>query len=89
MAKRFSRIAESRGHVLEHHTGHTGTGGREMRNIVGRSDFVIVLTDVNSHRGVEDAKRAAKDAGRRLVFLHKPGTSRFERILDEIAPIAA
>ena len=89
MAKRFAQVAASKGHVLECHTGHTGTGGRDVRNVVTRCDVVIVLTDVNSHRGVETVKRAAREAGRRVVFLHKPGVSRFERLLGELAPLAA
>ena len=82
----LERIAEEAGHRLEFHTGDTGgRGASEMRAAIERADFVIVLTDVNSHGGVLLAKRICQKLGRGVFVVRRCGFSRFQQLLDAMA----
>lgn len=79
---RYAEVAHRMGHAIEFHTGHVnGNGSSALWRLAGRVDVMIVLTDVNSHRGVLTAKEAARSAGIPCVLLRTCGPSRFEEVL--------
>ncbi len=48
------------------------------------SDFVIIVTDVNSHGAVLLAKKMAQQVGRGSLVIRRCGSSRFQALLDAI-----
>jgi hypothetical protein len=50
----FEQLAAPAGHKLEIHNGDVrGNGFKALRGLVKRSRFVIILTTINSHQGVQ------------------------------------
>ena len=81
---RYQSLASDLGHTLECHTGHLeGTGPDALESLVLRSDVVLVQTDVNSHGAVWQARRLAKQHGKRLLFARRMGLSRLRALLAE------
>jgi hypothetical protein len=81
-APEYVAQAESLGHRVEVHCGHTGgRGSRALRGVIARSDLVVVLTDVNSHGAVSLARRVAREEGKQLVLLRRCGIARFRELL--------
>ena len=79
-------IATEAGHALEFHPGHIGgRGSDEIRSAIERADFVIIVTDVNSHGAVLLAKKVCRQMGRGALVLKRCGPSRFRQLLDAIA----
>ena len=79
----LEKIAERSGHQLEFHSGHVGgRGANDLRALVDRSDFLVIVTDVNSHGAVLLAKKLAQRAGRASLVIRRCGTSRFQALLD-------
>ncbi len=84
--KDLERIAERSGHTLEFHSGHVaGRGADGIRALVERSDFLIIVTDVNSHGAVLLAKKTAQAAGRASLVIRRCGTSRLQMLIDALA----
>lgn len=76
-------IAAEAGHQLEFHPGHVGgRGSNEIRSAIERADFVVILTDVNSHGAVLLAKKIARQLGRGTLVARRCGPSRFRQLLD-------
>jgi hypothetical protein len=79
----LEKIAERNGHRLEFHSGHVGgRGAGDLRALVERSDFLVIVTDVNSHGAVLLAKKLAQRAGRASLVIRCCGTARFQALLD-------
>lgn len=82
----LERIAEQSGHRLEFHSGHVGgRGANDLRALVERSDFVVIVTDVNSHGAVILAKKLAQRCGRPSLVIRRCGGARFQALLDALA----
>lgn len=82
----LERIAEDRGHALEFHSGHVGgRGAGDLRALVERSDFLVIVTDVNSHGAVLLTKKLAQRLGRASLVIRRCGTSRFSALLDALS----
>lgn len=82
----LERIAEDRGHELGFHSGHVGgRGASDLRALVERSDFLVIVTDVNSHGAVLLTKKLAQRRGRASLVIRRCGTSRFAALLDALA----
>ncbi|HMJ12118.1 MAG TPA: DUF2325 domain-containing protein [Polyangiaceae bacterium] len=78
-------LARDAGHTLEFHSGHTGGhGAAQLRTVVSRADFVLILTDVNSHGGVLLAKRLCRRANQPVLLLRRCGRARFVALLAEL-----
>jgi len=83
--RRYAALAEADGHSFEVHSGDmAGRGGDVLEALVERSDFVIVITDVNSHAAVLAARRHARTFGRRCLLVRRFGFSRFRALLQEM-----
>jgi hypothetical protein len=81
---KYLRLAESHGHGLEYHHGHTGGRGTEvLRAMVARCDLVVIITDIASHGGVKVAREAAQLAGRRVMLTRRCSASGFVRLLEQ------
>lgn len=81
----LERIAEQSGHTLEFHSGHVGGRGADtIRTLVERSDFLVIVTDVNSHGAVLLAKKAAAQLGRSSLVIRRCGSARFQALLEAI-----
>jgi hypothetical protein len=81
----LERIASQRGHVLEFHSGHVaGRGADGVRTLVERSDFLVVITDVNSHGAVLLAKKTANALGKPSLVIRRCGTARFQALLEAL-----
>lgn len=73
------------GYSVEFHDGNvTGHRSKSLRNLVQRSDVVVIFTDLNSHRGVLTAREEARLAGRPVVMLRKAGLSRMQETLESL-----
>ncbi|RYE92936.1 MAG: DUF2325 domain-containing protein [Myxococcales bacterium] len=82
--------ARRQGCHVEFHDGNvTGHRSKALRNLIHRSDVVVIMTELNSHRGVLTAREEARLAGRRVVLLRKAGLSRLEEMLGELRDAAA
>lgn len=86
----LEKIAERRGHTLEFHSGHVGGRGADsIRTLVERSDFLVIVTDVNSHGAVLLAKKAAAQLGRSSLVIRRCGSSRFQALIEALDVRAA
>jgi hypothetical protein len=86
---RLQETAEELGHELEFHGGHMdGRRADGLRNAVERADFVIVVTDVNSHGAVQVARREARRFGRGVVVMRRCSPARLRDLLREHAAAA-
>jgi len=84
---RYEALARAAGHSVQCHTGHLeGTGADALENLVQRSDFVIVVTDVNSHAAVWRVRKLARLHQRRFVLVRRLGTSRLRQLLSTPNP---
>jgi hypothetical protein len=79
------RLAKSSGHHLFFHSGHmAGRGSQDLKNLVERSDLVIILTDVNSHGAVIAARRIVREQGKASMVVRRLGASRFSALLEAL-----
>lgn len=82
----YQRAAHATGHQLEVHSGCVGGRGvTTLASLMARVDAAIVLTDVNSHGAVKEARRLARRLGVREVLVRRLGLRRFAALLDELA----
>jgi hypothetical protein len=80
---RLRTVALSGGHVLEFHAGHmNGTGAKKLEAIVDRCDLLVVITEVNSHAAVLQARELARRTGRPLRLLRRLGTAQLRALLN-------
>jgi hypothetical protein len=79
----LQEVAEARGHQLELHTGVmvSATSASSLRALIGRSELVVVVTDVNSHNAVRAARREAKLRKRPLRIVRRMGSAQFAALL--------
>jgi hypothetical protein len=76
------KIAADAGHQLEFHTGETyGRGVGRLKGLVERSDFVIILTAINSHQAVWLAKQAAREFRRSSMVMRNCGQDSFRELM--------
>ena len=81
----FERLAAAAGHKLEFHNGDVrGNGFKALCRLVNRSSCVIILTTINSHQGVQLAKRLAHKHNCPSVVMQRCGQSRFRQLLTAI-----
>ena len=77
----LARIAADAGHSVEFHTGRTNTRGMaQLDALVERAELVVVCTDINSHGGVQYARRLAARRGRPLVIVRRLGAKSFAEL---------
>jgi hypothetical protein len=82
----ISRMAEWAGHSLEFHSGDmSGSGADQLRRLVERVDFVVLVTEINSHGAVILTKKLCHRLGRGSLVMRSCGTSRFQALLDALA----
>lgn len=82
----ISRMAEWAGHSLEFHSGDmSGSGSDQLRRLVERADFVVLVTEINSHGAVILTKKLCHRLGRGSLVMRSCGTSRFQALLDALA----
>jgi hypothetical protein len=87
--ERLERIAADAGHTVEFHTGHTHTrGAAQLEALVARCDLILLLTDINSHGGVQLTRKLATQRGRRLVLMRRLGIARFAELIGEVGQLA-
>jgi hypothetical protein len=80
---RLRTLASAGGHELEFHPGHmNGTGAGKLRAIVDRCDLLVVITDVNSHAAVLQARDLARRSGRPLRLIRRLGTAQLRLLLN-------
>jgi hypothetical protein len=80
---RLRTVALARGHQLEFHAGHmSGTGARRLEAIIERCDLLLVVTDVNSHTAVLQAREMARRSGRALRLVRRLGTAQLRALLN-------
>jgi hypothetical protein len=81
----LARIAKARGYELEFQEGHTNGRGMEgIRKAVGRSELVVIITDVNSHGAVHAAKKAARQLARPTLIIQNFWAARLSRLIDSL-----
>lgn len=81
----MSKLAARSGHILESHTGRIGgRGSCELRRLIEKSSFVIIQITVNSHGGVQLAKRIAKSGNIPSIVVPRLGANAFRELLERI-----
>jgi hypothetical protein len=81
----FTQIAEEKGHKLGYHSGRIGgRGAKELTRLVDSSSLVIILMTINSHGGVQLAKRTARQRNRASIILMRCGLDTFRDIVNLI-----
>jgi hypothetical protein len=82
----MARMAANCGHTLESHTGRIGgRGSSELRRLIEKSSFVIIQITVNSHGGVQLAKRVAKQSDIPSIIVPRIGAAAFKELLESIS----
>ena len=80
---RLRTVASADGHELEFHSGHmNGTGPGKLRAMAARCDLLVVVTDVNSHAAVWEARALARRSGRPLHLIRRLGTAQLRLLLN-------
>ena len=83
----YERIAAAHGHEVELHGGHVnGRGGESLESLVRRSELLVIVTGINSHAAVLQARKLVARYERRLLIIKSFGTSRFAQLLAALAP---
>ena len=81
----FVKMADISGHKLEIHTGRTGgRGSEELRKLINRSSIVIIQITINSHGGVQLARRIAKQSNKPAVVIPRLGQNGFRELLNRL-----
>lgn len=84
-------LGDELGIEVEFHGGHTsGNGATRLASLVQRSDFLVIITGINSHNAVKVAKREANRLGVPMHILKACGIGTARALLATIAhsPIA-
>jgi hypothetical protein len=82
----FERLAYEAGHEIVFHDGRVGgRGALVLTSLCERSDLVVVLTDVNSHGGVQLARRVLRERGRVPLLMRRISLTKFSTLLEAIA----
>jgi hypothetical protein len=76
-------LAREQGHQLELHTGvlASAAAATTLKALVGRSELVVIVTDINSHNGVRTARREARRRQRTLRLVRRMGATQFAALL--------
>ena len=81
LADRLSSVANAAGHQLEFHDGHMrGTASERLRAMIERSDVVVIVTEINSHGAVQQARSLASRAHRPVHLVRRFGTSQLRAL---------
>jgi hypothetical protein len=93
-ARDLETQAMAGGHQLELHTGVLSgpASAAGLRALVGRSDLVVILTEINSHNAVRMARRHALQQHRPIKILRRLGPSQLAALMQALparSPAAA
>jgi hypothetical protein len=85
-ARELEQLARADGHELGLHTGVVaGAASADgLRALVARSDLVVILTDINSHNGVQIARRQARLRKRPFKMMRRLSVSQFAAFLQGV-----
>ena len=82
-APHYREVAERLGHSIECHSGVlAGKGPMALEAVVQRADLVVVVTDVNSHGAVWQARKLSRQRGCSLVFVRRLGVAQLRRLME-------
>ena len=82
----LSRMAEWAGHHLEFHSGEmNGSGADQLRRLIERADFLVLVTEINNHGPLLLTKKLCHRLGRGSLVTRSCGTGRFQALLDALA----
>lgn len=85
---RLTEVGRRVGHTLEFHDGHmSSTASGRLAALVERSDLVVIITSVNSHNAVIQARNLARERGRPICLVRRLGPSQL-RALAGALPLA-
>lgn len=74
----YERLARDHGHEVEFHGGHMhGRGQETLESLVQRVDLVVIVTQINSHGAVQQARRLARRYERRELIVRSLGMAKF------------
>lgn len=77
----LAKAAKALGLDLVFHDGKVaGTGSASLHRLAESTHALVILTDINSHRGVLTAKEAAKAKNTPFVLLRRLSVSRLEEL---------
>ena len=82
----LARMAQWAGHLLDFHSGEmNGSGADQLRRLIDRADFIVLVTEINSHGAVILTKKMCHKLGRGSLVTRSCGTGRFQSLLDALA----
>lgn len=80
---RLKSVALAGGHELEFHPGHmNGTGARRLEAMADRCDLLVVVTEVNSHAAVLQARELGRRRQRPVHLVRRLGTAQLRLLLN-------
>ena len=83
--KQYQRLAEESRHEVEFHCGEIGGhGAADLVALVERIDFLVVVTDVNSHGAVRLARYRAQLRRLPILLLRRCGPGRLRTLLQRL-----
>lgn len=83
----YRQIAARAGHSLAFHSGHVGgRGSATLSELIRGVGLLIVVTDVNSHGAVQQARRLARKNGTPLLLHRRCSPARFAAIVAGLEP---
>jgi hypothetical protein len=69
------------------HEGHIGGRGTlALEGVVARCDVLVIVTELNSHGAVLNAKKMARRSGRRTLIVRKGSVTSLERVIESLVP---
>jgi hypothetical protein len=88
---RLRSLASAHGHDIEFHPGHmSGPASGRLVGLIERADLVVIVTDVNSHAAVLQARALARSRHRPVRLVRRLGPSRLADLWQDAAgPLAA
>jgi hypothetical protein len=82
----YQRLALAAGHFVEFHSGDVGgRGSATLEALCERVDLLVVVTDINSHGAVQQARRLVRRHQLRFLLLRRCGMSRFATLLEAMS----
>ena len=81
----FHRLAKRLGCTIEFHSGHMGgRGAATLDRTIERAELVVIVTDLNSHGAVQQARRRVRELQRPSLLVRRFGIAQLSALLADL-----
>lgn len=81
----LNRVAVQAGYELEFHDGHVvGRASSAIRNMIARSDLVVIVTGINGHLAVNLAKAEARSLQKPMLLISRFSSARLKGLIGAL-----